>query len=661
MSDMFDIHGAFRDLGEYMAAGMYEDPDRSVFYRLSKGLRRYWEECALPAYEGKLLYPSGALDKSAAVIPCFMAGVQMSGDFAQAHPDLARQFRADFKKYESYVPYVHTVGTDMALHSLPYYERVLREGILSYIPRIEKIEDKEMREGLLEIVAGIQKYHARALTYLQSVGADADLLEAFAQVPLYPARNVYEAILSWNFVMYLDGCDDLGCVASGIQPYHKGENVVPLLENLYDNLDINNGYSMALHCEDTDLTLQCLEASKGRRRPQVELLVDENTPDEIWHKAFESMRTGNGQPAYYNKKVLYEGLSARVPSIRPEDLKLYCGVGCTESSLSGLSNVGSGDTGINLLWILSNYIAAHLSDEGDFEDFYAGYIAEVRKETDHVLEAISKSQLSRAQHAPLPMRALLVDDCIDKGLDFNNGGPRYCWSLVYFAAISNVLDSLLVIRDLVFREQKYTKKQFAQQLFQENEAFLQECRNHPVHHGIDDPDANAFASRLTTDLYSYLDGKKPAIGEAFIPAAIMFRSMAIHGKNVPATPDGRHAGDPLADSLGAVIGKDTKGPTALLNSVTSMNLARALGIPVLNFRIDPTISDANMKALVMGYMASGGIQMQVTCIDPALLQEAYEHPELHRNLVVRVGGYSDYFYNLSDELKRMVIARNVHK
>ena len=259
------------------------------------------------------------------------------------------------------------------------------------------------------------------------------------------------------------------------------------------------------------------------------------------------------------------------------------------------------------------------------------------------------------------MRTLLVDDCIDKGLDFNNGGPRYCWSLVYFAAISNVLDSLIVLRDLVFRERKYTKKEVARMLFQDDEAFLKECRNHPVHHGIDDPDANAMAKRLTTDLYSYLDGKKPAIGEAFIPAAIMFRSMAIHGKHVPATPDGRKAGEPLADSLGAVIGKDTKGPTALLNSVTSMNLARALGIPVLNMRIDPAISDANMKALVMGYMASGGIQMQVTCIDPAILQEAYENPELHRNLVVRVGGYSDYFYNLSDELKRMVISRCVHK
>ncbi len=656
--DFFEL---YQSMGEHMAAGLYEDPDRSVFYRLSKGLRRYYETAALPTYEGTPLYPSGKIDKSKQITPCFMGGAVMSEAFAEANPALARQFGEDFHKYESHVPYVHTVGTDMSQHSLPYYERVLAEGLDSYIPRIHKIDDMEMREGLLELLEGIRNYRDRAIAYLQSVGAEERLIQGLRQVPFSPARDVYEAILSWNFVMYLDGCDDLGCVASGIKPYHKGEDVVPLLENLYDNLDVNNGYSMALHCEDIDLTLQCLEASKGRRRPQVELLVDEDTPDVIWKKAFECMRTCNGQPAYYNKQVLYNGLAKKFPNLPREELSLFCGVGCTESSISGLSNVGSGDTGINLLYILSNYIFEHLSDEGDFADFYNGYLAEVIRHTDRVLDAIRLSQLERAKYAPLPMRTLLVDDCIDKGLDFNNGGARYNWSLVYFAAISNVIDSLLVIRDCVFVDKIYTKKEFARKLFANDEAFLEKCRRHPVHHGIDHPDANAMAKELTTFLYQYLDDKKPAIGDAFLPAAIMFRSMAIHGKNLPATPDGRRAGDPLADSLGAVLGKDTKGPTALLSSVTSMNLERALGMPVLNLRIDPSISDENMKALVMGYIGMGGIQLQVTCIDPAILMEAYEHPELHRNLVVRVGGYSDYFYNLSDDLKRMVIQRTVHK
>jgi len=113
--------------------------------------------------------------------------------------------------------------------------------------------------------------------------------------------------------------------------------------------------------------------------------------------------------------------------------------------------------------------------------------------------------------------------------------------------------------------------------------------------------------------------------------------------------------------LGAIFGKDIKGPTALLKSVTALNLERALGTPVLNFSIDPSITDHNLKALILGYMQLGGMQMQITFADAKTLQEAYENPDMHRNLVVRVGGYSDYFWKLSDELKRMVISRTIHK
>jgi formate C-acetyltransferase len=156
-----------------------------------------------------------------------------------------------------------------------------------------------------------------------------------------------------------------------------------------------------------------------------------------------------------------------------------------------------------------------------------------------------------------------------------------------------------------------------------------------------------------------LDDKKPPFGEGFLPASIQFMSQVEAGKKVGATPDGREAGAPLCDSLAAIFGKDTKGPTALLNSVTSLNLYRALGVPVLNFNINPDFRNEVLKALILGYMKQGGIQMQITCISREMLEEAYINPEEHKNLVVRVGGYSEYFYRLSDELKRMVIERTI--
>ena len=657
-----DLVTRFLNAGEFAAAGLFEEPERSLFYRKALGIRRYFEHYPLPTYEGRPLYPSGPIPRPCAIGWCFMAGFTVYEPNAdKVEPDLLDAFRQDFARYRSFVPVEHTVTGNMSAHSIPYYERIAHEGLESYVPRIEKIEDVDMREGLLHIIAGIRCWVDRMLDYLRSVNADEKLIAALEQVPMKPARDIYEAVVSWNIVMYLDGCDNLGCVADGLMPWYRGEDIVPLLENLFDNLDVNEGYSLALHTNYDPLTLQCLEAVKGKRRPMIQLFVDENTPDEIWQKAFESLRTGNGQPAFYNPEGMLGGLANRIPGLTREDLKKFCGSGCTESQIAGLSNVGTVDSGMNLLYILEKSMYRHLPEVSSFEEFYQRFITDVRTDVDIVTDAISRSQQTRAKYRPLPMRTLLIDDCIDKGLDYHNGGARFGWSLICFAGLVNVIDSLLVIRDFLFTEGRYTVREFLDRLKTSDEAFLYACRHHEVCYGSDDPDANAMASRVSTDIYSMLDGRKPHFGSAFLPCSIMFRSAAIKGKDVGATPDGRAAGAPLADSIGAIFGKDTKGPTALLKSVTSLNLERALGTPVLNFCIDPEIQDSNLKALILGYMQLGGLQMQITCADAKTLQEAYDDPDLHRNLVVRVGGYSDYFWKLSDELKRMILGRTIHK
>lgn len=659
---VMNIIKGFLDVGEFAAAGLFETPERSLFYRKALGIRRYFENYPLQKYEGRPLYPSGAIEKPYAIGWDFMSGFAVhASNRDKVDPELIEAYKKDFARYKSFVPFEHTVTGNMSAHSIPYYERIAHEGFESYLPRIEKIADPEIREGLQQIMEGVRCWLDRILTYLRSVNADARLISAIEQVPMKPARDIYEAVVCWNIVMYLDGCDNLGCVADGLMPWYKGENIVPLLQNLFDNLDVNEGYSMALHTNYDPLTLQCLEAVKGKRRPMIQLFVDENTPDEIWKKAFESLRTGNGQPAFYNPKGMLGGLAERIPELSEDDLRKFCGSGCTESQIAGLSNVGTVDSGMNLLYILEKSMYKHLPTACDFEDFYGKFMKDVLTDVDIVTDAISRSQLVRAEYNPLPMRTLLVDDCIDNGLDYYNGGARFAWSLISFAGMINVIDSLIVIKDVLFKDKKYTANEFLELLGNNDEEFLNACRHHGVSYGIDHPEANEMANRVSTDIYSMLDGRKPHFGSAFLPCSIMFRSAAIKGKEVGATPDGRTNGAPLADSLGAIFGKDTKGPTALLKSVTSLDLKRALGTPVLNFCIDPDIKDENFKALILGYMQLGGMQMQVTCADAKTLKEAYENPDMHRNLVVRVGGYSDYFWKLSDELKRVIISRTIHK
>ena len=653
----------FLSLGEYSAMGMYEEPDRSLFYRKSLGLRRFYEHCRLAEYTGTPLYPSGIIIQQMRIVPNYLQGFYFdSKTLGETEPELVQRMKADFCAYRSSVPKEHTVAGNMWTHSMPNYERILKEGLLSYLPRISRIEDDDMREGLEHLVFGIRRYTERCVEYLISVGADEKLIAALKKVPLYPAETVYEAIVSWNFIMYLDCCDNLGCLARGLLPYYRGENILPWLENLYDNLDLNNGYSMSLDSECPELTVQCLKAARGKRRPMIELLVDDDTPDCIWQTAVETVRSGGGQPAFYNKKALFEGLKNRFPSICDEDLDRFCGGGCTETMLSGLSCVGSVDAGINLLLILERMLYSHLPGAGCFEEFYESYLGQVRDVVERVKREISNSRRERAKFNPLPMRTLLVDDCIDKATEYNGGGARYNWSIISFAGMINVIDSLLAVKTFIFDQKIYTPEELLELLRNNDESFLRRAISCAESFGKDIDDVNRFANEISKRIFSMTEGGEPLLfGEGFLSASIQFMSQVGAGKHIGATPDGRQKGMPLCDSLAAIFGKDIYGPTALLNSVTSLELTRALGVPVVNFNITDSFDDNMLKGLIQGYIKQGGIQLQITFASKEDLIDAYEHPERHNNLIVRVGGYSEYFCRLSDDLKKMIISRTIQK
>ena len=347
--------------------------------------------------------------------------------------------------------------------------------------------------------------------------------------------------------------------------------------------------------------------------------------------------------------------------IREEDIPFFCGGGCTEAMFDGCSNVGSHDAGINLLLILENTLKTKLTSAADFESFYAAFMADTAEVTDTVTREIANSQERRAKLNPLPMRTLLVDDCIDREIEYNAGGARYSWSQISFAGLVNVIDGLLAIRELVFTEKKYTAAEVLEKLSANDADFLRECRLLPVSYGHGSAEADAFAHRLSADIFALLNGKKPWMGEGFLASSVLFSAAAQGGADIGATPDGRAAGAPLADSIAPILGKDTAGPTAMLKSVTSLDIPNALGVPVLNFNIEPSFRNDILKSLILSYMEMKGIHFQISCVSREMLEEAYKNPDLHRNLIVRVGGYSEYFCNLTDELKRAVIARTIQK
>ena len=145
----------------------------------------------------------------------------------------------------------------------------------------------------------------------------------------------------------------------------------------------------------------------------------------------------------------------------------------------------------------------------------------------------------------------------------------------------------------------------------------------------------------------------------------MFETYTNAGRAVGATPDGRLAGEPLADSIGPCQGRDTHGPTAMLRSVARLPLHLATGTPVLNVRFSKRLfgdprGREKIRHLIRTFFDLGGMQIQVNVVDQAVLRDAIAHPQRHEDLIVRIGGYSTYFNRLSAELKQTMLERTEH-
>lgn len=158
-------------------------------------------------------------------------------------------------------------------------------------------------------------------------------------------------------------------------------------------------------------------------------------------------------------------------------------------------------------------------------------------------------------------------------------------------------------------------------------------------------------------IWSFADLRRTDSGEKFVFASIQFDSFVGAGKCIGATPDGRCAGEPLADSLSPIFGRDSKGATAMLSSVAGLPLALALGTPVVNMRLAKNAVSESLLPLVYGFFKKGGMQLQVNVISKEDMHDALIHPENHENLIVRVAGYSEYFNRLSPEHKMQIIVR----
>jgi len=651
------------NVNEYYAAGLFEDMNRSSLWRYCNALKRFWEKVSLQPYDGGALYPCGRCtyadqNTNMAVRPNF------SYTFSVYDGNLYRQRYQGacleaMEKEIALVPAiatVHTIGGAGYTHSFINYERILKDGICGYRARVEALENSEFKEAVLVLLDAVEIYRQRLLAHLrEQKNVYPGLLEALERADK-PPRTLYEALVVWNFVYYVDGCDDIGRLDHHLIRFYQGEDVTEIIRELFKHVDINAGWSGPLGPDYNELTLQCIRAIHNGRRPNLQLRVKPDMPDEVWQEVYAALATSCGQPALYNEEGFQAAIAREFPDIPEKDRLRCCFGGCTETMLEGISNVGSDDLGIHAALIYDQFTRAHLAEYEDFESYYDALVEQIQAETADALEKLTAYRKARGQYRPQPVRTLFIDDCIDKQLDFNAGGARYYWSVSNVAGLINVIDSLSTVKELIFVQKKYTPETFYAALDSQDPVFLKEARSCPAF-GVDDDRIDTLAADLAGKIYDGFVGKECWPSGKYLTVSNQFTTYEYAGNLVKATPDGRADYEPLCDSLGSVHGKDTDGPTALLNSVAKLPLNRVMGTPVMNIRIKKEHLPLYLKALTTSFFEKGGMQLQVSSLSREEMLDAVEHPERHESLVVRIGGFSEYFTRLSPVLQQTVIAR----
>ncbi len=704
------------DMCEHFAAGYFEEPDASPMRRWSRAVRRRFEHRTLRPYNGTPLYPAGPVRSGA---ENGILGASYSYTWQLNEAELAEQLKGATGKARIALEGIrgeihelhrktnpswgeHAVGGGGYTHSVPNYGRVVREGLNAHAARIAAgleaaqqsgdMEKVDVYIGLQDVLDGVRAWHGHIVEHLRTRLTSANghgpaieaLIAAYERVPWEPARDFMEALVAYNFVFYMDDCDNPGRVDLELWPYYERDlaagkishdDAVKLIRCLWENTDANGGWSAGIGGSTpegkpnyTDLTIVCLEAAQSIRRPNLQLHIRRDMPDRVWDACIDTLATGCGLPALHNEEEFIRSLRDADLGVAEEDLPLHNGAGCTETLIHGLSNVGSLDADINLPLILVDTIHEKLPECETFDQFMAALKEEFGRVIAHIAERVSANQEAKAQWRPQPMRTLLIDDCIDRGREYNAGGARYNWSVINIAGLANVVDSLAAIREVVFEKREKAGAELCELLranFEGDDAYRKRLEKCP-RYGNDDPAADELLAEVSEYVFREFLSHRPWRGGRFLGSCLMFTTYAQAGAPVGATPDGRLAGAPLADSAGPMQGRDRSGPTAMVKSVTQMPHYLAPGTLVVNARFAKEFFTTErgrerLRELVRTYFDLGGMQIQINVVDQQVLKDAIAHPEQHEDLIVRVGGYSEYFNRLSSALKTAVLERVEHE
>jgi pyruvate formate-lyase/glycerol dehydratase family glycyl radical enzyme len=414
-------------------------------------------------------------------------------------------------------------------------------------------------------------------------------------------------------------------------------------------------------------------------QPSSSIQVSKKNPDRFIKRAARIIRTGFGQPSVFNADLIAQELIRMGKSV--VDARCGGSSGCVEVGAFGKENYNL--TGyFNMPKVLEitlhngldprtgRVIGLQTGDPRQFTSFdelfdafekQVDYFVDIKVRGNNVIERLY------ARYMPCPFLSLLIDDCIDKGRDYHDGGARYNTTYIQGVGVGTMTDALTALKYHVYDQKTMSMEEMLAALevdFNGLERTRQMLLNRTPKYGNDDEYADQVMVRVFEAYYNAVEGRRNTKGGEYHINLLPTTVHVYFGSVTGATPDGRHAWLPLSEGVSPVQGADRHGPTAVLRSVAKMDHARTGGT-LLNQKFTPQVlaDDEGLDKLVQlirTYFRLDGHHIQFNVVDAATLRAAQQNPEQYRSLIVRVAGYSDYFCDLSKTLQDEIIARTEH-
>jgi len=596
-------------------------------------------------------------------------------------------------------------------HTVPNYEILVKKGIGGVHKRVcERLEEEKeqkkiemltackiilegLRDWILMNADAAEKKAAEGGKWSESLYKIAANCRAIA---FDAPTNYYEACqLVWFYSLW-DWVDCVGRIDRFMYPFFEkavkedrqfaedctAALMLKFLEHGIHNMTLGGCDPETGKDVTNELSFLYLQIARRNHdtHPRISLRIGDDTDPALLALGVKMWSEGMSDPTVASDNTIIPAFVNNY-GVPLKDARNYTLLGCQELEIPGKSNFGCEDGMMNLAKILeitmndgynrfnSNYRiglpTGHITDYETFEDFYKAYDSQVKFFTERFVALCNKGQEMRAANYAKLVKTPFTEDCIERGLNLDDGGAVYNYGCVETAGSSVVADSLTAIKKLVFEEKKISAETLEAAIAANFKGYedvrIMLLRDAPKF-GNDNDEADNMAHRVLYDFWSEIKKYKSVRGGEFSGACSLLSSGIYMGGETWATPDGRYHGVPLGNSIGPVPGRDKEGLTAMLSSVAKLPLDLGVGGTTCNVLVPTAFTKtaetrAKIQALMEAFLQSGGQLAQITTASVEDMRDAKIHPENHGDLIVRIGGFSINFIELNNEQQDEIISR----